>query len=309
MAILNKEYDVVLVGGGISALACGMYLQKSGLKVAVFERRAECGTQCCSEELMHPGVRVNLCANLMLNMHSPVYDELELERFGLEMLPTDEWAMFYPFKKDKSAVLNHSWDARKTYQAWQSINKHDAEVYRKLVNYFAPRLPKWNENMLFKVMTAETGMQMLEDLKGCPDLPSNLATMSPAELVDGLFQDHRIKAHYFAMNYVYDTEPLQAGAAMSSLLTGPITTHMIFQSAMARGGPHAITHALARGFVHYGGSIFTNCPVTKIVVENGEAKRIVLSKDAVYPGGRRHWNRRSRRCRWRPCCRSRTRTR
>src|SRR3989304_8127569 len=131
MARPAKEYDVIVVGGGINGLACGAYLQKSGLKVAVFERRAECGTQCCSEEVLHPGAKVSICANLMHNMYSTPYDELEQERFGLEMLIPSEWAFFYPFKKDRSAVLGHAWDARKTYQCWEHFNKHDAEVYRK----------------------------------------------------------------------------------------------------------------------------------------------------------------------------------
>ena len=283
MAKLAKEYDVIVVGGGINGLACAAYLQKSGMKVAVFERRAECGTQCCSEELMHPGVRVNLCANLMLNQHSPAYDELELERFGLEMLIPSEWAFFYPIRKDKSAVLGHAWDARKTYEAWQRLNKHDAEVFRKLSKYFAPRLAGWLESSIFRPLTLESAMKLVQDLKACPDLPSDLTTMTAAQLFDELYQDDRIKANAFAMAYVYDRDPLEPGSALNSLLVSPITSHMIYQSGIARGGPHALTHALARCFVHYGGSIFTNCPVTKIIVENGEAKGVVLSKDAVYP--------------------------
>jgi phytoene dehydrogenase-like protein len=51
----------------------------------------------------------------------------------------------------------------------------------------------------------------------------------------------------------------------------------------ARGGTHAVTHALARCFAHYGGKIFTGCPVQKIIVDDGEAKGIALSKDAIYP--------------------------
>ncbi len=283
MAKLNKEYDVIMVGGGINGLACAMYLQKSGLKVAVFERRAECGTQCCSEELMHPGVKVNLCANLMMCMHSPAYEELELERFGLEMLPTSEWALFYPIRRDKSAVLHHSYDARATYHAWQALNEHDAEVFRKLTRFIAPHLQNWIEKTWFRPLTLEASMQIVETLKKCPDLPSNFSTMSPMELVDALFQDERIKAAWLALGIEYDLFPFQKGFATGSLLTGPITTHMVYQSALARGGPHTITHALARGFVHYGGSIFTNCPVTKIRIDNGEAKGVVLSKDAVYP--------------------------
>ncbi len=283
MAKLQKEYDVIVVGGGINGLACAAYLQKSGLRCAVFERLSECGTQCCSEELLHPGVRVNLCANWMVNLHSPAYDELEMERFGLEMLPSSEWALFYPTRRDKSGVLCHSWDARGTYQAWQRINKHDAEVFRKISSYIAPRLAGWLDASIFKPPSAEAGMKVIQDLKGCPDLPSNLATMTTEQLADELFQDDRIKSHYYAMNLLCDFDPLQPGFAAGSLIMGPFTTHMIYQSAIARGGPHALTHALCRCFVHYGGSIFTNCPVTKIIVENGEAKGVVLSNYAVYP--------------------------
>ncbi len=45
MARLSKEYDVIVVGGGINGLACAAYLQKSGLRVAVLELPAECGVQ------------------------------------------------------------------------------------------------------------------------------------------------------------------------------------------------------------------------------------------------------------------------
>ena len=123
MAKLEKEYDVIVIGAGINGIACAAYLQKAGLKVACFERRHEAGVHCCTEELMHPGVKVNSCALDVITLGSPAYDELELEKFGLELLTSSEWGLFHPFKKDKSAVLFHSWDARKQYEAWRRISE------------------------------------------------------------------------------------------------------------------------------------------------------------------------------------------
>ncbi len=234
--------------------------------------------------LLPPGAKVSLCANNMLNLFSTSYDELEQERFGLEMLYSSEWAFFYPFKKDKSAMLSHAWDARKTYDVWRHFNKHDAEIYRKLVNFMAPRMADWWQKSRYRPPSeGGSALELAEDLKGCPVLPSDLIKMSPADLVEELFQDDHIKTHFYAMNLLWGIEPVDPGWAIPAVLTGPLTNHILYQNGIARGGPHSLTHALARCFVHYGGSIFTNCPVTKIIVQNGEAKGVVLSKDAVYP--------------------------
>ena len=74
MAKLEKEYDVIVIGAGINGIACAAYLQKAGLKVACFERRHEAGVHCCTEELMHPGVKVNSCALDVITLGSPAYD-------------------------------------------------------------------------------------------------------------------------------------------------------------------------------------------------------------------------------------------
>jgi len=283
MAVLDKEYDVIVIGGGINGLACAAYLQKSGLKVAVFERRVECGTHCCTEELMHPGVKVNLCATLIGTLGSPSYDELELERFGLELLTSSEWAFFNPFKEDRSAVLLHSWDARKQYEAWRRINEKDAEVYRRIANYFAPYMVEWGELTRFQNRTPEVLTRLAEILGGCPDIPPEWPTMSGIDMTEALYTDDRIKQTAYSFGILGGYHPWEKGSGQLLAALAPVTLAPIFTFFTPRGGSHALTHALSRCLCHYGGSIFTSCPVAKIIVENGEAKGIALSRDAVYP--------------------------
>jgi len=283
MAVLDKEYDVIVIGGGINGLACAAYLQKSGLKVAVFERRVECGTHCCTEELMHPGVKVNLCANLIGTMAGPAYDELELERFGLEMLTSSEWGYFYPFKGDRSAVLIHAWDARKQYEAWRRICEKDAEVYRRIANYFAPYQVEFLELTQLRQYTPEVLTRAGEIVAGCPDLPPEWPMMSVMDMCEALYTDDRIKQMMYAFCIMGGYHPWEKGSGQLLGVLMPVTLAPYFTPYTARGGAHALTHALVRCLCHHGGSIFTSCPVAKIMVDNGEAKGIALSNDAVYP--------------------------
>ena len=279
----GKEYDVIVIGGGVQGLTAAAYLQKSRLKVAVFERRLEAGAGCCTEEVMHPGVRVNLCACNLPTLWSPVYDDLELERFGLEMLTTSEWSIFHPFKKDKSAVLWHHYDARKQYEAWQRISEKDAEVFRRLSNYFAPH---WMDIVTISQFgaTPEAEMSIGMIMASCPDIPPDSMNMTAMEIVDAVYEDERIKTAMLSMTIMAGVHPWEKTISamypiMLTMTLGPVGNPCY----TARGGTHAVTHALARCFAHYGGKIFTGCPVQKIIVDDGEAKGIALSKDAIYP--------------------------
>ena len=54
---MKKEFDVIVVGGGINGLTCATYLQKAGLEVALVERRNECGGLCRKRTAFWPGGR------------------------------------------------------------------------------------------------------------------------------------------------------------------------------------------------------------------------------------------------------------
>jgi phytoene dehydrogenase-like protein len=282
MTKFGKEYDVIVIGGGINGLTCAAYLQKAGLKVAIFERRDEVGTHCATEEVMYPGVKVNLHASGLLPHVSPPYEDLELERFGLEMLTSSEWGYFHPFK-DKTAVLFHSWDAKKQYEAWKRISEKDAEVFRNLVNYFGPLLSEYLELLFYATPTVENLARMNDLINKCPGIPKDWAEMSGIELADILFEDERIKTACHTVGIEVAFDPWYPGVGASVPIFTPLTGFLAAWNFTAKSGSHGIPHALARCFLHYGGEIFQGCPVEKIIIERGEAKGIALSKNAIYP--------------------------
>ena len=59
----DAKYDAVVVGGGHHGTIIACYLQKAGLRTAVFERWHEMGGGACGEELPLPGFTQNVCAH------------------------------------------------------------------------------------------------------------------------------------------------------------------------------------------------------------------------------------------------------
>ena len=51
----GKTYDVVIIGGGISALTCGLYLQEAGLRVLILERAPQAGGLTSSWQVQEQG--------------------------------------------------------------------------------------------------------------------------------------------------------------------------------------------------------------------------------------------------------------
>ena len=84
-----KNYDVIIIGGGINGLTTACYLQKSGLSVGVFEARGQCGAHCDTIELGRPGYLYNTHANWLVPAMSPAMADLDLEGYGLDLRGTD----------------------------------------------------------------------------------------------------------------------------------------------------------------------------------------------------------------------------
>jgi len=277
-----NEYDVIVVGAGINGIACSAYLQKAGLKVALFERLQEAGAFCQTQELMIPDAKVNTCVLGIATMNSPAYEELEVERFGLEPLYSGEWGSFHPFKTDRSLLPLHNWDMKKTYDAWKSFSEKDAELLRRLVNYFTPHMSEFFRPT-YEPPNMEYLMKMHQIVTDCPDLPSDLMDMTGLELADLIWHDERVKTAMLSYSAMLATIKNDQKAGTILVATVPMIFMALGWMATARGGSHALTHALLRCFLHYGGCYFPNCPVEKIIIENNEARGIVLSKHAIYP--------------------------
>jgi len=288
MAGPEREYDVIVVGGGVNGLTVAIYLQKSGLSVACFEGKLEAGAGCCTEEVMHPGVKVNLCACNLVTHWSPAYADLELEKFGLEMLTSSEWGMFHPFK-DRTAVMFNSWNARKQYEHWKSINEHDAELFKTAYNVMAPMMVDTIHGSMFTQAT-----QSPDEVAGpgglatalrsiIPEIPENAHELDGIGLAEAVYQDEKIRTAVLGNCIMTGSHPWERGMSTLMPIVFPVLQSIHSATWTCRGGSHAVTHALCSCFAAHGGKLFSGCPVDKIIMDGDDAKGIVLSQHAVFP--------------------------
>jgi phytoene dehydrogenase-like protein len=90
---MGNRFDAIIVGAGHNGLTCGAYLARAGLKVVVLERRHVVGGAAVTEEVV-PGFKFSVFCYLMSLLHPKVIAELELARYGYQVLPCAD--MFGP---------------------------------------------------------------------------------------------------------------------------------------------------------------------------------------------------------------------
>ncbi|XP_058186203.1 uncharacterized protein LOC131303374 isoform X7 [Rhododendron vialii] len=121
----EKKWDALVIGGGHNGLTAAAYLARSGLSVAVLERRHLIGGAAVTEELI-PGFKFSRCSYLQSLLRPSIIRELELGRHGLKLLRRSP-SSFTPCLDGRylllgsDKVLNHSEISK--------FSKRDADAY------------------------------------------------------------------------------------------------------------------------------------------------------------------------------------
>lgn len=269
MGMLDGGFDAIVIGAGHNGMALAAYLAKSGMSVAVLERRSEEGGGLCTEEVTEPG----FLHNLHSNYHSlvgicPVYDDLELLDNGVEYVrPEVQMGSIF---SDGSALTIHT-DMAKTHASFARFSRRDADTWLRLFDEVSGYMDLMVRTLMYAPPISLRDITRALASWGVEDrsefLTARLRSMSVAQFLDRHFENDRIKAMLAFHASICAYQPHVPGLAVSyPVLLGKITNWHL-----CKGGSHRLAHALMRVIVKAGGRVFPQLPVTRIVVENGRA--------------------------------------
>lgn len=279
---MKETYDVIIIGAGHNGLVCASYLLKAGYSVLLLEKRPIPGGAATTEAVIptHPDFKFNLCAiDHEFIFHSPVIQELELYKYGLEYLFCDP-SVFCPHPDGKIFLAHRSLE--KTCAEIAQYSQRDADKYREFINYWSALLravsPFFNsppQNVL--EIAKNYNFDLLKDVwtvagskNKALDFIRNMIT-SPEDILNEWFDTEIVKAPLARLAAEISAPPSQKGTTSGIMMMAMRHNQGI---ARPKGGTGALTKALVKLVTHLGGVIQTEKTVKEIIINNGRAEGV-----------------------------------
>ncbi|XP_053548532.1 pyridine nucleotide-disulfide oxidoreductase domain-containing protein 2 [Bombina bombina] len=297
---LKLKYDAVVIGGGHNGLVAAAYLQRSGVKTVVLERRHVIGGAAVTEEII-PGFKFSRASYLLSLLRPQIYNDLELKKHGLKVYFRNPHS-FTPLLEDgvngrppRSLLLGS--DMTENQRQIAQFSKKDAKAYKEYED-FMNRLVEAIDPLLDaapvdpKAFTQGSFFQRLKALK----------TLRPV-LKAGLTLGSQIPSYYEVLtapiskilDHWFESEPLKCTLATDAVIgamaspatpgSGYVLLHHVMGELEGKkgswgyveGGMGMVSNAIAKAATSYGAEIHTDKVVEQIMVDDkGKANGVIL---------------------------------
>jgi phytoene dehydrogenase-like protein len=280
-----KTWDAIVVGAGHNGLVNACYLQRAGLDVLVVEKNDWVGGAATSRELT-PGFVYSNCSYVCSLFRPEIMRDLELPKFGLQVIAYEGGAVF---TQDGDYLANYR-DHHAHRREFARFSKRDAEAYDRYARDVT-RQCRFIQPLLMRTAPDPTSLKP-RDLGELMFLARKFGNLSAREMAETLrFWTMSISDY---LDEYFETDVIKANFSISGIIgtaLGPMspgTAYVLLHHYMgevdgsvgawgyARGGMGAITKALSDSFRASGGTIRTGAEVSRVLVEGGKAKGVVL---------------------------------
>lgn len=271
---MSTTYDAVVIGGGHNGLVAACYLQRAGKRVLVLERYHTVGGAAITEEI-HPGFRVSVASYSCSLLRPEIIADLRLRDYGFEVYPKAP-SYFMPFPDGRHLFLYADSLAR-SKQAIAAFSERDAAAYDRWEAFWDRACDIVEPTLMQPPITLAELADRFEQA-GCADDFRRVMLLSTADLLDEFFESEYVKAAMTPQALIGTAGgPMTPGTPFIWLL------HAIGRAigqrgvwGYVRGGMGAITQALAAAARDLGVEIRTSAPVAEVLVEDQQARGVVL---------------------------------
>ncbi|KAL1536330.1 pyridine nucleotide-disulfide oxidoreductase domain-containing protein 2 [Salvia divinorum] len=297
-ALINQKWDALVIGGGHNGLTAAAYLARSGLSVAVLERRHVIGGAAVTEELV-PGFKFSRCSYLQSLLRPTVIKELDLGRHGLKLLKRNP-SSFTPCVDGRYLLLGS--DKTLNHSEISKFSKRDAEAYpryeRELENFckfMDPLLDSSPPEKLQEVASFNSRLKNnLQKSVFWAQLMQRAVAMGQKELLD--FMDLLLSPALKVLNNWFEADVLKATLATDAVIgtTGSVSTpgsgyvllhHVMGETdgdrgiwSFVEGGMGSVSLAISRAAKESGVTIVTEAEVSKLIIDDsGKVSGVLLA--------------------------------
>ena len=291
----TQKYDAVIIGAGHNGLVCAFYLARAGLKVRIVERRDVVGGAAVTEEF-HPGFRNSVASYTVSLLQPKVINDMRLADHGYRVIERPI-SNFLP--QEDGGYLKLGGGLERTQAEFRRFSEHDARVLPQYYAMLEGVADVLRDLALKSPPNVGGGIKTLIDgaLQGRNLMKLNISqqrdvldlfTKSARTFLDSWFESEAVKAAFgfdaVVGNYASPDTP---GSAY-------VLLHHVFGEVNgnkgawghAIGGMGAITQAMAKIVTAMGVDISLDCPVDKVLVDDGNAVGVRLESGAEIFAGR-----------------------
>lgn len=282
----TRQYDAIIVGAGHNGLVCGNYLARAGLKVCILERRHIIGGASVTEDLWG-GYKVSTAAHMMGLLQPKIILDLELQKFGFEVLPTTPTVQY--IENAGPVVL---WrDVKRLCEQFARFSARDAASYPAYVAHLQ-KLGAMFRRLMWEIPFDPGSFRTPDLLRTAGFLwrnrgmagsfrdVSDIMTMSAYDYLSHRFESDAVRTilGYYPAAGAGQSVSIHTKGTAFFLLRGYLRDNETPAggTGLVRGGMGAIADALAKSGARFGMDIRVDAEVSRILVKDGRTEGIVL---------------------------------